>query len=72
MSKTRINDPKMHALRVAVSDQLEKIQRIVGSDYRLTLIARHKTNADAHIMLSENDERAAIEAAAELLRDSEA
>ncbi len=70
MNNASINDPKLRGVRSAIAMMLEQIQDIVGPDYRLTLIARHKSNDNAHIMLSEGDERNAISAAQKLLTDT--
>ena len=69
--KASVNDWKLQGVRISVAMMLNKIQEILGSDYRLTLIARHKSNDNAHIMLSEGDERNAISAAEKLLAETE-
>lgn len=69
--KTKINDPSMQWLRAAIGSRLESIQKLLGPDYQLTLIARHATNDESHIMLSTGGERAAIAAAEKLLGESD-
>jgi len=70
MGGAKINDLKLLQVRLRIADRLDEISKIVGPAFKLTLIARHTTNEEAHILLSEGDERAALAAAAKLLDET--
>lgn len=60
-------------LRLAVEARLVGIEDLLPSDYKLTLVARHATNNDAHIVLTlkDEDEAAVMVALRTLLTDRE-
>lgn len=43
---------KLHRL---IEPHLEKIEKLIGDDYRLTLFARHTTKKNADILLTRDD-----------------
>lgn len=54
--------PFMRALAAQIEPHLMRIEKILGSDYRLTLIARNTKNPNAHVVLSIDDTSLAVEA----------
>ena len=52
----------MHVLAAQIEQHLMRIEDILGSDYKLTLIARNTTNEDAHVVLSIDDTDLAVKA----------
>ena len=66
-----INDPQLHNLRLNIADRLCKIEKLLPSQYKLTLICRNIAGADkrADIIVSNDDEAKAVEAARRQLVD---
>lgn len=54
--------PFMHRLAAQIEPHLMRIEKVLGSDYRLTLIARNVKNQNAHVVLSIDDTSLAVEA----------
>jgi len=54
--------PFMHMLAAQIEPHLIRIEKILGRDYRLTMIARNIKNHNAHVVLSIDDTSLAVEA----------
>ncbi len=64
--------PSLPTLRVLIAQELDKIAQILGPDYKMSCLARHKSNDQAHILVSEDDETDIITAVTNLRDDPEA
>lgn len=58
---------KLELLRLRIADKLCGIEDVLPSSYRLTLVARNTEMSNADIIVSNDDEAKALEAAAKLL-----
>lgn len=53
---------RLDLLRLEIADRLCDIEDLLPSDYKLTLVARHATNPDAHIIVTVDDSQKVVEA----------
>ena len=52
----------LDALRIEIAGSLVEIEDLLGQDFKLTLVARHATYPDAHIIVTVDDSRKVVEA----------
>ena len=51
---------KYEVLHQALSRGLLKIADMISAEYKLTLVCRHPTNPKAHIIIGDDEDRAAV------------
>lgn len=67
---SRTNPDNLWELRLQIAEKLCLIEELLGgaaaTPYKLTLIARHTANEEAHIVVTNDDQGEAIEAVQKL------
>lgn len=67
-----VNDATLRELHAELDAHLRRIERLLPSDYRLTLVARHATRPKAGIVMTRDDPEQAILTIRQVMAESDA